>query len=207
MYNETEGDILRLLDGACEGEAQPMSAHTPQTEQTGDTQNEASAAEKPPHEEREEAFRRLMEGEYKDLFAAYFQQTFNRRFKEYKQMGAELEQARAVRTAAVERFGTEDTEALLAAIRAEKEMAPSATDRPCPEPSRLPPPPDANELALAREAACREMLAHIRARGLRPSENGLCAVGSVARGGAVGMTRDEREELAKRAARGEQISL
>ena len=207
MYNETDGDILRLLDGECEGEATQMSVHTPQTEQAGDTVSEASVAEEPTNKEREQDFRRLMEGEYKDLFAAYFQQTFNRRFKEYKQMGAELEQARAVRAAAAERFGTEDTEALLAAIRAEKETAPTAADRPCPESVQTPQPPNEEELALAREQTLRDVLAHIRARGLRPSENGLRAVPVAMSGRGCAMSREEREELARRAARGEQISL
>ena len=64
----------------------------------GDTGSASDAGEQK-NTLREEEFRALMEGEYKDLFTAYFQQTFNRRFKEYKQIKCELEECRAERGA------------------------------------------------------------------------------------------------------------
>ncbi len=209
MHNTTDGDILCFLGGECEGGEETGSVHTPQTEQTGDTVSKVPAAEEPSNKEREERFRSLMEGEFKDLFTAYFQATFNRRFKEHKQMSEELESARTLKAAAAQRYGTEDTEALLAAIRAEeKQTAPTeaAVASTVLEQARAEREQRAAELEQARTEACRELLESIRARGMRPCENGLSGTGGTMRG-VAGMTREERAELARRAAKGEQISL
>ena len=205
MNKEQQTDILRLLGGECEGDAQNAPAHTPQAEQTGEKVSEVPAAEVPSTPLREERFRELMEGEFKDLFTDYFQATFNRRFKEHKQMKEELESIRAVKTAAAERFGTEDTEALLAAIRADKQekSVPTAASE---QPSVTSPTPE-QELAAARADACYMLLEQIRARGMRPAENGISDLPHATAYGAGEMTRAERAELARRAARGEQIAF
>ena len=115
--NNSETDVLALFEPEREGEEE-RSDHTPRTEQAGENES-ASVAGEQADTSREKAFRALMEGEYKDLFAAYFQQTFNRRFKEHKQIKAELEEARAVLSAVKERYGEISQEELLDAIRAE----------------------------------------------------------------------------------------
>ncbi len=207
MNTETDGNILRLLDGECEGEVKQMSVHTPQTE-SGDQTEEVTAAGGPTDKEREARFYALMEGEYKDLFTAYFQQTFNRRFKEHKQMGEELESARAIKAAAAERFGTEDTDALLAAIRAKDvKAAPTEAVQAAATVSEEKKERAESDRRAVEEQVCRLLLAEIRARGLRPMENGLSLHLAPTLGGAAAMTRDERAELARRAAKGERISL
>lgn len=199
MYNKSLEGTLRLFDGACAGETKDMSVHTPQTEDTGE-QEMAPVAEEQTAREREERFRALMEGEYKDLFTAYFQETFNRRFKEHKSIKQELQEARAVIAAAAERFGTSDSEALLAAIRVEKDENTAPTEAAQPPADPLP----EQALLNARAEAQRILLEDIRARGLRPTEGALGA--AVAKGIGVGrLTRAERAELARRAAKGEQI--
>ena len=152
---------------------------------------------------REEEFRALMEGEYKDLFTAYFQQTFNRRFKEYKQIKCELEESRVLLNAVHERFGDLEGDALLNAIRAndDHKNAPTEAEKPTPV---FDLPNGKREIDEACAEAERRLLSHIRARGLRPAENGV----QVARNTTLDvarMTRAERAELAKRVERGERI--
>ena len=201
--NNEEQDVLALFEPLREGE-EKLSDHTPRTEKTGE-KGSAPAAGEQADRSREEAFRALMEGEYKDLFTAYFQQTFNRRFKEHKQIKDELESARAVLGAVKERYGELSGEELLEAIRAETVLknAPTEVQKPLSLASTsesLVSAPD--DLAEAQ----RRVIAHIRARGLRPAENGLCAQGApVAVAGRL--TREERAEMARRAAGGEHIVL
>ena len=199
--NNSETGILSLFEGGCEGEEQ-MSDHTPRTEQMGDTGSASDAGEQQ-NRLREEEFRALMEGEYKDLFTAYFQQTFNRRFKEYKQIKCELESSRAVLDALHERFGDLAGDALLDAIRAENtsKYAPTEAEKAVPAVTTTD-----QQIAEACAATERRILAHIRARGLRPAENAVC-VQSVCGDGVSRMTREERAELARRAERGERIVL
>ena len=123
-------------------------------------------------------------------------------------MKEELESIRALRAAAAERFGTEDIEMLLSALRADKEQKNVPTEAVHAPISPIPTErADAKELARAREEACRDLLAHIRARGLRPAENGTSNLPQTGVGAGGGMTKAERAELARRAARGEQISF
>ena len=201
MNNEETG-ILSLFEGGCEGE-EHTSDHTPRTEQMGDT-GSASDAGGQENKLREEEFRALMEGEYKDLFTVYFQQTFNRRFKEYKQIKRELESSRAVLDAVREHFGELSGDALLEAIRAENtsKHAPTEAEKPIPVAVTAP----GEQIAEACAEAERRILAHIRARGLRPAENAVC-VQSTCGDGVTRMTREERAELARRAERGERIVL
>ena len=169
----------------------------------GDTGSASDAGEQK-NTLREEEFRALMEGEYKDLFTAYFQQTFNRRFKEYKQIKCELESSRAVLDAVRERFGDLAGDALLDAIRAENtsKHAPTEAEKSIPAAAVA----SDEQIAAACAEAERRVLAHIRARGLRPAENAVC-VQSACGEGVSRMTREERAELAKRAERGEWIVL
>ena len=64
--------------------------------------------------------------------------------------------------------------------------------------------PEDGEQALAE--AEKRVIAHIRARGIRPAENGLSLNGAVAQV-AGHLTREERADMARRAASGERISL
>lgn len=242
MHDLIEGNILGIFSGECEGENKQDPAHTPGVEGSGEHEN-APAAGVQTATEREKDFRALMEGEYKDLFTAYFQETFNRRFKEHKTVKAEWERLRPLYAALTERYGTEDCEALLTAIRAENtsNLAPTAAESPAAPPSPVPAAPAPAEEILAppkaesaadptaatspgtgaenavfphetvpdleavRAAARRELLESIRARGLRPAEN---ALGTAALGrGDLRLTREEREELARRAAKGEHVTL
>ncbi len=201
--NNSETDILSLVGGECEGEEE-WSDHTPRTEQTGDTGSAFDAGEQE-NALREKAFRALMEGEYKDLFTAYFQETFNRRFKEYKQIKNELESSRAVLSALHERFGDLSGDALLSAIRAETGLknAPTEAQKPIPEAAGA---AFEKEIADACAEAERRLLSHIRARGLRPAENAV-QTQSTAIVGVSHMTREERAEVARRAASGERIAF
>ncbi len=200
--NNSETDASVLSVPMCEGE-NATSDHTPRTEQTGE--EGASAAGEQTTASREKEFRALIEGEYKDLFTAYFQETFNRRFKEHKQIKGELERAQAVLKAVKERYGECSDEELLDAIRAETvlENAPTEAQKPLPEKAE-------DTSAALVERACAEaearILAHIRARGLRPTEGGTGTAGDPV--GATGrLTREERAEMARRAAGGERIEL
>ena len=197
--NNNETDALALFAPMCEGE-QETSDHTPRTRNTGE--ESAPAAGEQSNTLREENFRALMEGEYKDLFTAYFQETFNRRFKEHKQIKAELESTRTVLKALKERYGEISDEALLAAIRAETILknAPTEAPKSCEESI------SEEELEQVRLKAQEQLLAHIRARGMRPAENAL-SQNSAHAGGARRLTREERAEMARRAANGERIEL
>ena len=201
--NNSETDVLSLFAIEREGENE-MSDHTPRAKEMGD-ESTASAAGEQANKLREEEFRALMEGEYKELFTAYFQQTFNRRFKEYKQIKAELDDSRAVLNALHERFGDLTGDALLNAIRADKKLedAPTAAEKPIPQ---VEPTVSKKQIDEACAEAERRLLSHIRARGMRPAENGVqvahSALPDVAR-----MTRAERAELAKRVERGDRIAF
>lgn len=201
MYNKSKRELLRLFGEAAEGEATQVPVHTPQAEQAGEKES-APVAEGQSNTSREEAFRALMEGEYKDLFTAYFQETFNRRFKEHKGMKEELDRTRAVLAAVGEQYGTTDEAALLAAIRVEKDEKNAPTE--AAKPQQMPT-LDA-QLEAARCEAREALLASIRARGMRPAEGAL-SLTPTERLGAAQMTRAERAELARRAAMGEQVTL
>ena len=205
--NNSETDVLSLFAIEREGEDQ-LSDHTPRTKEMGDTSTASDAGEQA-NKLREEEFRALMEGEYKELFTAYFQQTFNRRFKEYKQIKAELDDSRAVLSVLHERFGDLTGDALLNAIRAEtvSENAPTEAQTPPPELSKdTPVQSKSEEIEIACAQAQQRLLESIRARGMRPLENGLSnrICGASTR---IATTRAERAEMARRAANGERIIL
>ena len=212
MKENKQWGLLKLFGEEIEGEASESSVHTPQNEQTGEiTQGTPAAGEQTDTKERSEAFRRLMEGEYKELFTAYFQETFNRRFREQKEMTEELERHRTLVRAAAEHFGVAEGD-LLATIRAEdgKKNAPTASAA-----AQSSPQPTAEQLQRERQeavdTACAEMeqrlLATIRARGLRPAENALRGGGPVLGGDTARLSRAQRAALADRAAKGERIKL
>ena len=200
--NNSEMGILSIFVGECEGEKE-VSDHTPRTIE-GDMDGASDAGEQK-STLREEAFRALMEGEYKDLFTAYFQQTFNRRFKEYKEIKNELENTRPVLHTLRERFGDLSGEELLRAIRAETGLknAPTEAKKAIPD---APPSNFCEEIAQACTEAERRLLSHIRARGMRPAENAVQVQSTCVQGPAT-MTREERAEVARRAASGERIVL
>lgn len=168
--------------------------------------------------ERKEAFRSMMEGEYKDLFQSFFQETFNRRFKEQKGMIEELERARDVIAAAKEHYGLNGESELAAAIRAEKKKsAPadaaeqaSADGETVPRAVMQEKIDEAVRAAVlqARKETEQAVTDSIRARGLRPAESAL-APGVSARsfGGASRLSRADRAEMARRAAKGERIEF
>lgn len=157
-----------------------------------------------------------MEGEFKEEFTAYFNETFNRRFKEQKGLMEELRLARAVVDAAKARYGTERIEKLPDVIRADiaetapTEATPVSRDPAGQERETL----DvrireevAKAVASARVETERAVMETIRARGMRPSENALSAHQS-GRGGELShLTRAERAEVALRAAKGERITF
>lgn len=183
---------------------------------TGDIEV-APAAEENANETRKEAFRSMMEGEYKDLFQAFFQETFNRRFKEQKSMMEELERARDVIAAASEHYGTKNEEELIAAIRAEKEKTVPTDPAAAPEGefklSRAAMAEKINEAVMAavertRKETERAVTESIRARGMRPAESALTPGASGYFGnGATRLSRAERAEMARRAAKGERIEF
>ena len=193
MKIQQETGTLQPMAAACEGEIMATSVHAPQTNVTGDEVSKAPDAGAQVTTERERDFRALMEGEYKDLFTAYFQETFNRRFKEHKEIKAELERTRAVVQAAAQYFHTSDRDELLAALRVDK-----------------------NEKTLPQEggdlspgtSVCEDgcVQGGIPQRLPRPTESAL-GIGYDRVPGAGKMTREERAELARRAARGEYVTL
>lgn len=184
---------------------------------TGEQEVVAPVAEEQSEEARREAFRNLMEGEYKDLFHAFFQETFNRRFKEQKSIKEELERVRGVIDAAAERYGTRDEEELITAIRTEKESMALAEAEGEALPREERNTAELNEaidaavrvaVERAREETERAVTESIRARGLRPTESALTpGVGSAFGGNGLRLTRAERAEMARRAARGERIEF
>lgn len=201
-----------------------LSAVTPQTEQTGDAMEASApaAGETTARKTREQEFRARMEGEYKDLFTAYFQETFNRRFREQRSRIEELERAHAVVEAAAERYGTQDVAELLTAIRAEPNLAPTeaeaspTSDKTVQNGTQNAPieaefegrlrAAVAEAEARVRAETVREVLDSIRARGLRPTEGALSTRSGQALG-AARLSRAQRAEMARRAARGEHIEF
>ena len=173
-----------------------------------------AAGETTAGETREKAFRALMEGEYKDLFTAYFQETFNRRFRERKEEIEELERARRTLRAAAEYFGTGEGE-LADVIRAEYEKRKASTET-LPKTHPVSGDSDTEQMKCAVEGAVekareqteRAVLAAIRARGMRPAEAALGSEGGRAlTAGVTSLSRAQRAEVARRAAKGERIKF
>lgn len=218
MNSKKECDLLCLFGEEVVG-GEETSVSTEQTT-TGETSESTPAAgEIGTDKTRREAFRSMMEGEYKELFTAYFQETFNRRFKEQKGMMEELERARGVVKAAAECFGVSEENALIAAIRTENERKMASADDSTSHNSQNSKTEDdgmknAIEAAVqeavrrAREETERAVTESIRARGLRPTENALTpGVGAVSGNTAARLSRAQRAEMARRAAKGERIEF
>ena len=192
------------------GEGLAGGTNEPELTQQATGEEAIPAAGEQNEETRKERFKGMMEGEYKDLFQAFFQETFNRRFKEQKGMMEELGRARDVVSAAAERYGTRDEAALCAAIRAETEKTAPAETAAEPASSHAVATAEvAIEMAVARarEETERAVTASIRARGLRPAENALAPGVGAGNRGVARLTRAERAEMARRAARGEHIEF
>lgn len=225
MKTNTVMGLLSLFGGEAEGGMKEnMPVLTPQATTSGDlNKTSASAAgERDEAKRRDEEFRALMQGEYKEQFTAYFQETFNRRFKEQKEMKEELERSRAVLGKLEERFGVEG-EQLLTVMQTAGEKA----DLDDGEKGDSPETVAENGSFTSREEIDREiaqavleaveqarleteqaLVAEIRARGLRPSEGALSnACADALRDRASGLSRAQRAEVARRAARGERIKL
>ena len=213
MLKQNKWRFLYLFGEETEGETIQTPAPTPQAnEQTGETieTSDPVAGDNEKEKQRKEDFRALMEGEYKDLFTAYFQETFNRRFKEQKEMKEQLKNARAVAEAAAECFGVNGDELLLA-LRTEQERRNASADTPQ---ASSTPHQEAQEKQLhaavqaAREETEKRLLASIRARGMRPAESALgSSSGNALRRDASQLSRAQRAEVARRAAKGERIKL
>lgn len=212
MQKQSKWRLLYLFGEEAEGASDLPPAPTPQAnEKTGDTAkaSDPAAGDSERTKRRSEEFRALMEGEYKDLFTAYFQETFNRRFKEQKEMKEQLLSASAVADAAARCFGVTGEELLLA-LRTEYERRNASADTPKEnEPSQK---ALQEQLRAAVETACAQtearVLTSIRARGIRPTESALSAVqGNALRRDASQLSRAQRAEVARRAAKGERIKL
>ena len=211
MQAKSKWRLLYLFGKEIEGETTPP-APTPQAnEQTGEASktSDPAAGESTEGKPRSEEFRALMEGEYKDLFTAYFQETFNRRFKEQKEMKEQLASARAVADAAAECFGVQGEELLLA-LRTEHERRNASASTP--KQDSIAQEELQKQLDAAVEAARREterrLMASIRVRGIRPAESALgVAQGNALRRDASHLSRAQRAEVARRAAKGERIKL
>lgn len=212
MKHQSKWRLLHLFGEEAEGATNDQPAPTPQaTKQTGEatSTSDPAAGDGEKEKRRSEAFRALMEGEYKDLFTAYFQETFNRRFKEQKEMKEQLKSARAIADAAAECFGVSG-EDLLLALRTENEKRNASTDTP--KRDSIDQEALEKQLRAAVESTRAEteqrLLASIRARGMRPTESALGALqGNALRRDASQLSRAQRAEVARRAAKGERIKL
>lgn len=67
-------------------------------------------------EDRRKAYQKLISGEYKDLYEADTQKMVNRRFKETKNLQAQVEAAQPIMEMLMNRYGVEDAASLQAAI-------------------------------------------------------------------------------------------
>lgn len=211
LFDEAVGDENTQPAPIPQAEA-AITAATADEATTGDNEGNATDAGERNETERAE-FLALMEGTYKPHFTAYFQEAFNRRFKEHKEMEKELKRIRGTLTAVTEFFGTDEA-GLAKALESERQKRAVLPSHPESEAQREA--ERAQEVRQAVEAAVAAsrleteslLLAHIRARGLRPAESALSDTARDAlRGGASRLSRAERAELARRAANGERIKL
>lgn len=130
-------------------------------------------------EARRARYRAMITGEFKDLYTADTQRIIDNRFKEARW----LEEALAP---LMERFGVSNAAELAAAVEARMEQVRSEAQR----------------------QAEKRLADHIRSMGARPPENGTSAQTAVtAQRDVARLTRDQRAEYAKRAARGEVITF
>ncbi len=133
-------------------------------------------------DDREE-YERLIKNRFKDFYAEDTQRLINRRFRKYKVME--------------ERFKImEDT-------LAEREAKLSENDAKIAEFDAL----LRSEIEKAVKETEERIIGEIRAKKLRPEENGTAPVRSPASFDVSRLTKSERASLAKRAAGGEKIKL
>ncbi len=165
-----------------------------------------SERQRPPEGEGPEArmarYRALVDGEFKDLFTADTQRIIDRRFKETRGLREALEAQRPVLERLMDRYGVArgDLPGLAAAVEAED----ARRDREAAELARLLE-ETARQAAQERE---RALVQNILARGVRPPENGGGAGnGLTTRLDPGRMTPAQREEIARRAAKGERITF
>ena len=128
-------------------------------------------------------------------------------------MEKELKRIRGTLAEVTELFGTDEA-GLAQALESERQKRAASPSHPESEVKREA--EHTQEVRQAIEAAVAAsrleteslLLAHIRARGLRPAESALADTTQDAlRGGASRLSRAERAELARRAANGERIQL
>lgn len=137
-------------------------------------------------EARRARYRALVTGEFKDLYTADTQRIIDCRFKETRGLQETLERQTAALSALLERYGAAGPQELEAAVETYVERA---------------------KLEAQRQAEKR-LADHIRSMGARPQENGARAQNAVtAQPDVARLTRDQRAEYAKRAARGEVVTF
>lgn len=155
-------------------------------EQSSDAGSEEKAVTPETPEARRARYRALVTGEFKDLYTADTQRIIDCRFKETRSLAEALERQHGVLAALLERYGAAAPEELEAAVEAHVEQA---------------------RMEAQRQAEKR-LADHIRSMGVRPQENGASAQNAVTSQRDVArLTRDQRAEYAKRAARGEVITF
>jgi cytidylate kinase len=151
----------------------------------------------------------IPDAEVKIFMSATPEERARRRFKEQKEMKEQLKSARAIADAAAECFG-KTGEDLLLALRTENERKSASADTS--KESSIDRETLEKQLRAAVETARAEtedrLLASIRARGLRPTESALgVSSGNTLRRDTSQLSRAQRAEVARRAAKGERIKL
>ena len=123
--NKTSGE--KVLYGKQDTDPAPSSDDAGQSAQnvTSETKVTSNTLE-----ERKKAFKDLISGEYKDLYAQEVQGIIDRRFRETKNLETQVDQLRTVTGIIAERYGLDanDTEAILQAIDDDDAYWQSAAD-------------------------------------------------------------------------------
>lgn len=93
------------------GDSEPVVLYGKQTRETTDGPDagdkKTQKTEKTPEQKKTE-FRNLMQGEYKDEFSAYFQEQFDRRFKDHKSTEEQLKAVKPLMDTLAKRYGVTD---------------------------------------------------------------------------------------------------
>lgn len=127
---------LNLFDAGAEGQgsaAQGGDSAAASTQQQGVTPNQQAAAgagpQKVAQEDRQKAYRDLIEGEYKDLYTQDVQRLVNRRFAETKGLQEQLAQYQPVMDMLMQRYNVEDVKKLGEAIENDSTYWEAAAER------------------------------------------------------------------------------